>query len=158
MVTLSVSKNYTHNQSLFLMTHLSATIIHHISAGTFICPLCQSKLLIKDDKVFCQSASCGYSAEPIPLIGGKIPVLIDFSKTILSSEKLLATGGESLIPRTGNRYDKLKSVFWGSGKKTKLNLAMFMASLPKYENRKATILIIGGGAIGSGASEMIPVF
>jgi SAM-dependent methyltransferase len=136
------------------MTHLSPSITESIRKGTLICPLCHSELLCSNEGIFCKNQQCTHSEDPIPLIENRIPILVNFDKTILSRETLLATGGESLIPRTGNRYDKLKSIFWGSGKKTKRNLEAFMASLPRHESRKATILIVGGGAVGNGASRM----
>ena len=136
------------------MNHFSSAIIDNVNGGTLICPICRSGLHFESDNIFCKSSDCTHSKDPIPLIGNRIPILVNFNKTILSKETLLATGGESLIPRTGNKYDKLKRIFWGSGEKTRNNLDTFLTNLPKYESKNATILIVGGGAIGNGASKM----
>jgi SAM-dependent methyltransferase len=136
------------------MNSFSHLITEYVRNGTLACPVCNSKLHFRNESIYCTNAACRHSLEEIPLIQNRIPILVDFDKTILSKETLLATGGESLIPRSGNKYDTIKKIFWGSGKKTESNLQAFINSLPKYDSKKATVLIVGGGAVGNGASKM----
>lgn len=133
------------------MKSLSILVTEYIQNGTLVCPLCLSKLQLSDEEMRCGSSGCAHAAAPIPTVAGRIPILVDFSKSILSREKLLATEGKSLIPRTGNKYDGIKSIFWGSGSKTRKNVIQFVNSVPKHPDKNSTVLIIGGGAVGHGA-------
>ncbi|ACT92366.1 class I SAM-dependent methyltransferase [Dyadobacter fermentans] len=136
------------------MNALSPLLSEYLQNNTLVCPVCHSRLTVATDRIICSSGDCRHSADPIPMIQGKIPVLVNFEESILNREALIATAGESLIPRSGNKYDAIKRIFWGRGKKTKINLQKFLAAVPKYPGKKSSVLIIGGGAIGNGASEM----
>lgn len=136
------------------MSSFSPLITEKIQNGTLVCPSCLCLMKISENKIHCTSESCRHSTNEIGLIQKKIPILVNFDTTILNEEALLATGGESLIPRNGNRYDAIKKIFWGSGKKTRQNLFQFLDAIPKTSDKKATVLIIGGGAVGNGAADM----
>jgi SAM-dependent methyltransferase len=136
------------------MKSFSPLLTEHLENGTLVCPLCLSPLKIADESIYCTNTACSHSITEIPLIQKKIPILVNFNETILDKESLLATGGESLIPRSGNKYDAIKKIFWGGDGKTKRNLAQFLESVPKYAGKKSTVLIIGGGAVGNGAAGM----
>lgn len=136
------------------MTSLNPVVAEHVQKGTLACPICLSSLKLAGDSIFCTGPSCLYTTTEVPLIQKKIPVLVDFEKTILNKEALLATGGESLIPRNGNKYGLIKKIFLGGDGKTKRNLAKFLNAVPRHPDKKSTVLIIGGGAIGNGAGGM----
>ncbi|SDF35823.1 Methyltransferase domain-containing protein [Dyadobacter soli] len=136
------------------MNPFSSLLTRHIETGTLVCPLCLSHLRIADDHIYCTNATCSHSTNEIPLIQKTIPILVNFEESILDKASLLATGGESLIPRSGNKYDIIKRIFLRDDRKTKLNLAKFLDNVPKHVGKKATVLIIGGGAVGNGAGGM----
>ncbi|WP_225865693.1 methyltransferase domain-containing protein [Dyadobacter aurulentus] len=79
-------------------------------------------------------------------------MLVDFEKSILDRSSIVKTAGESLIPRSGNKYDAIKKIFLGRGKKTESNTRLFLQSLKESNQPNPTILIIGGGAKGNGTS------
>ncbi|MCF0069982.1 class I SAM-dependent methyltransferase [Dyadobacter sp. CY261] len=133
------------------MLSLSPLLTEYIQNGTLVCPLCLSRLKVHNEQLLCDHPGCSHATAGVPTIQEKIPILVDFNRSILNRQKLLGTGGESLIPRTGNKYDRVKDFFWGDGGKTKKNLVQFVDSIQKYPDKKSTVLIIGGGAIGHGA-------
>lgn len=134
--------------------NIDPTVNSKIGDNTLACPLCLGKLEFSGDQILCSNLECNHSRNAIPLIQNRIPVLVDFDRSILDENPLLSTSGESLIPRTGNKYDLIKKIFWNSSGTTRKNLDQFLGALPKYPDRRATVLIIGGGAIGNGAGGM----
>ncbi|KAA0991302.1 methyltransferase domain-containing protein [Dyadobacter sp. UC 10] len=130
----------------------SPTLDKSLSNHTIACPVCLSKLKIVDEKIFCSNSECTNHEHEIPVINNKIPVLVDFEKSILDRSSIVKTAGESLIPRSGNKYDAIKKIFLGRGKKTESNTRLFLQSLKESNQPNPTILIIGGGAKGNGTS------
>jgi hypothetical protein len=130
----------------------SLSVDNGILDHTLVCPICLSPLTESSKKIYCTKLDCDNHRTEIPLIQNKIPVLIDFEKSILNKASILNTAGESLIPRSGNKYDTIKKIFFGRGKKTEHNSKLFLQSLPKNNSGNPTVLIVGGGAKGNGTS------
>jgi SAM-dependent methyltransferase len=134
------------------MITLTPFVENLLDNGTIVCPKCHAPIKKSDNHLKCSNDGCSLE---IDLIQNKIPILVDFTKdTVLNKEALLATKGESLIPRTDSRNSLPKRILWGEGVKTKENLGMFLKNLPKVTGRNPIVLVIGGGAIGRGTEEL----
>jgi SAM-dependent methyltransferase len=77
------------------------------------------------------------------------PVLVDFERSILSRPDFVARGGASPLPRS-SLLARLKQVIRGENKSAKRVSRTFVQQL----GSKGRVLVIGGGAVGSGASEL----
>ncbi|QRR00387.1 class I SAM-dependent methyltransferase [Dyadobacter sandarakinus] len=138
------------------MPNFTPVLDDHIAKGHIVCPLCFSRLE-NSSALLCTNIACEHHVQPLPVIQQKIPILVDFRHTILDKQKLLATAGESLIPRSHEKYSTIKRIFWGSGRSTKRNLTQFSESLPRRNAAKSLILVIGGGAVGTGAAGLYQI-
>ena len=134
------------------MINLSTLVDELIKNETIVCPKCHSSISNLNGRLVCLNEAC---AGEIDLIQQKVPILVDFTKdTVLDREALLATSGESLIPRTDNRNSLPKQILWGRGSRTRQNLESFLRSIPRTPGYTPIVLIVGGGAIGRGTSAL----
>jgi len=83
-------------------------------------------------------------------IDGK-PVLIDFSQSVINEDWFkTAEGNISIIGKRGYFLRKIKSLITGSASNTLKGINIFKRSLAK----NSTVLLIGGGTIGSGLNNL----
>jgi SAM-dependent methyltransferase len=81
------------------------------------------------------------------------PVLVDFDHSVLSCEQVLRTSGSSYKPRGMNRLQRIKNYLLRSEGPTEANAHRFIGEVKRLAERP-TILVIGGGAIGTGADPL----
>lgn len=89
-----------------------------------------------------------------PHVNG-IPVLVDFSASILNEDDVLIGGAESLIDRSKNSVLKsfAKRILHPPQKRTVINIDRFMREV-RALNPSPLVLVIGGGTIGQGMSDI----
>jgi SAM-dependent methyltransferase len=111
----------------------------------FICPRC------KEDAVS-NLRTCNACGLQLGLVCGK-PILVDFDTSVLNREQLLATSGESYKERkrsTGLKW-ALK-LMYGENRVAQKQIQRFLQAAREL-SATPSILIIGGGAIGSGLDK-----
>jgi SAM-dependent methyltransferase len=116
-----------------------------------VCPSCHSKLRSDASKYFCTNSSCRYFSDPFPTVGDQ-PALIDFERSIFDRADI----NQSVIPRdlTGRtlKAQVAKFVFGENAVAAiKSNEILLKA---KAFSASPLLLVIGGGAIGSGAYKL----
>jgi SAM-dependent methyltransferase len=123
-------------------------------ASLAVCPKCRSDIDLSD--LSCTNSSCTYNAEHFPSAGGQ-PVLIDFENSIFSRENFAGeNAGSSVIERSkfeGRASAALRRIIHGRNQ-VALAKSLEMLKLAKLSNPHPRILVIGGGAIGSGAEPL----
>jgi SAM-dependent methyltransferase len=87
-----------------------------------------------------------------PALDG-IPVLVDFDNSILSREKVQLSGGSSYKERSTGFLHKIHGFFSRSCGPTTANADRFIAEAKRLDAHP-TILVIGGGTIGSDAEAL----
>lgn len=94
------------------------------------------------------------SVSDFPHVNG-VPVLVDFSTSILNEHDVFVGGAESLVGRT--RYSGIKSFFKNilspPQKKTVINIDRFVHEV-RAISPSPLVLVIGGGTIGQGISKI----
>jgi SAM-dependent methyltransferase len=103
---------------------------------------------------FCSNADCEYARSGFPLSAGQ-PVLIDFTASIFDRNLYLGNN-DSVLERDVNRRSvgsRLHQFGFGKNPIAASNCTKFIELL-KQEAERPTVLVIGGGTIGSGADEL----
>jgi SAM-dependent methyltransferase/uncharacterized protein YbaR (Trm112 family) len=121
------------------------------------CPRCKSpistvEVAIPGRAFVCQSTACAMAQTGFPDLDGT-PVLVDFDNSVLSRDQVLSTGGSSYKSRDESPLRRIKNFLLRSEGPTGANAQCFIAETKRLANRP-TILIIGGGAIGTGADTL----
>jgi SAM-dependent methyltransferase len=121
------------------------------------CPRCKSRIEAVEAgtpaRAFvCKDANCELSQAGFPALDG-VPLLVDFDNSVLSREKVQLTAGSSYKDRSAGFLQKIHDFFWRSDSPTASNADRFIAEAKRLDARP-TILIIGGGAIGSDADAL----
>jgi SAM-dependent methyltransferase len=117
------------------------------------CPRCASTLELTVAPR-CTNSTCIYCLEAFPLAGSQ-PVLIDFDNSIVERSAYL-DGSGSVLPRddSGRSFrTRLRDVAMGSNKVARTKCAELLL-LIKSTSPSPIVLVIGGGAIGAGASAL----
>lgn len=107
------------------------------------------------ERLFCSSDGCIYSQRGFPRLDGR-PVLIDFRESILLEGDLLARAGKSFMRRDDMRTDlstRVRKKLLGRNLTAMRNAESMIAAMKKVTSRPK-LLIIGGGAIGSGIEQI----
>lgn len=130
-------------------------VLWHSLLDIMCCPRCNASLLTKDlENTYCSDPNCIYFTCGFPVISGQ-PVLIDFENSIFDPAPF-TDGRGSVLPRddTGRNWrTKLKRLISGENpiapviSERMIAHVMSMGSPPR-------ILVIGGGAIGSGTNSL----
>ncbi|MER8815553.1 class I SAM-dependent methyltransferase [Mesorhizobium sp. M0965] len=125
--------------------------------GLLRCPRCKSGIAVVQAgapaRAFvCQAADCEMSQAGFPALDG-IPVLVDFDNSVLCREEVQLTGGSSYKERNAGFLQKIHDFFWRSAGPTAANADRFIAEA-KHLDAHPTILVIGGGTIGSDAEAL----
>jgi SAM-dependent methyltransferase len=129
--------------------HTPATSV----ADLIVCPACRSDLVLDSKEIFCTNADCSRASTGFPWIEG-IPGLIDFDRSIVSEEALLASRGRSAVKRGGQIWRRLAyAVHNLSGIQPAIDrrAAIFLDFVRKTSDRDATVLIIGGANMSPGS-------
>ncbi|HVF94071.1 MAG TPA: methyltransferase domain-containing protein [Sphingomonas sp.] len=84
---------------------------------------------------------------------GETPVLIDFEHSVLSSQEILKSGGDSVLTRSRSSWsDRLKRLLVPVKRSTLDNVAALIDALPKTHS--GVTLVIGGGTVGQGMAAL----
>ncbi len=127
-------------------------------AQIICCPRCRSQLVRKEShkrQLFCCNSECKYSREGFIEVFDQ-PVLVDFDKSILSRDAFRHRGGQSYLSRDDSRSSvrtRVLELFFGTNHVARACCSNFLRQL-KEDNKHPRVLVIGGGARGSGADEL----
>lgn len=123
---------------------------------TFTCPSCHSELINEKEKnkfLICRNNNCLFSEKSFPVING-IPLLIPFGlKNCILEEKIkdefvnFGIKKRTQDSKIKNIVNFLRDFFIGTNIVSKKNYEFLSMNLEK----KANILIIGGGTLGAGS-------
>ncbi len=120
------------------------------------CPVCTRRITAVDgahNQLFCTNDECGLNQPDTSLVRyvGRWPVLVDFSKSILSEEQTFGSSAASFKNRPTRHGIKsvIKKLISRQSAISDQNIANFV-SLTKGCSTKPLVLIIGGGEIGKG--------
>lgn len=121
----------------------------------FICPRCASSVRPGGQFWHCSNESCQFAKNPFPVVAGK-PALVDFEHSVVDAARLRATDGASDMRRS-----KLRSL---RAQLTQRHNAIAPAAIAKMlellhldkpaEAGRPRILVVGGGAVGSGLEQL----
>jgi SAM-dependent methyltransferase len=125
-------------------------------APLFVCPRCSAELVRTKKGYSCTNVDCVYSQDKDFGFAGPHPVLVDFDQSILEEKKAFARGDDSPLPpfwqprglkRILENISLPVSAVAAKESANLLSLVKEMASTP-------TVLVIGGGAQGSGLEAL----
>lgn len=115
-------------------------------ADLIVCPACQGALLLEGERIHCSNAACRRSGVGFPWVEG-VPGLIDFDRSIVAEDALLATKGRSAVTRGGRLWRHLSYAIHNlSGVQPGLDrrAAKFLDFVGKTSDGIPLVLIIGG--------------
>jgi len=117
------------------------------------CPRCRGPLRDEAAGLRCAQPSCGLADQAFPTVGGQ-PALIDFDHSILDRNELVANAGSSYTER---RHGALVRAVWrlafGYNHVAEAKVGQILADI-KASTLRGRLLVIGGGAVGSGVQAM----
>jgi SAM-dependent methyltransferase len=118
------------------------------------CPRCRSALAFDGPRPRCSAPACPYGQAGFPVAAGQ-PVLVDFETSIFDRSDYERYSG-SVIARdeTGDSLKTRLRRFIAGTNAVAERVAPRLLSMLKAQTRRPAILIIGGGAIGSGAGAL----
>jgi len=116
-----------------------------------VCSSCHSKLRSDASKYFCTNSSCRYFSDPFPTIGDQ-PALIDFERSIFDRADI----NQSVIARdlAGSTLKARVANFVYGGNPVAAIKSSEILLKAKALSASPLLLVIGGGAIGSGAYKL----
>ena len=118
-------------------------------ADLVVCPACRSNLNLSGERIFCTNAACVRSNIGYPWVGN-VPGLIDFDRSIVSEDALLASGGRSVVARGGWLWHRVAYAMHDlSGVQPAIDYraATLLEFVHKASDRNTAVLIIGGAKI-----------
>ena len=118
-------------------------------ADLVVCPACRAALDLAGDRIRCRNADCRRSASGYPWIDG-VPGLIDFDRSIVAEDALLAAQGQSAVARGGAVWQRLSDVAYTlSGIQGGLDrrAAAFLDAVRLAAGEGAVVLIVGGAGM-----------
>lgn len=102
---------------------------------------------------YCSAPGCNHGVKPFLQVDGQ-PVLINFATSVCSADAFTELESGSLLDRKRSGLAKLaKRIIWGTSPVTRRNVTQFLTELKRH-NPKPTLLIVGGGAVGSGSEAL----
>ena len=130
-----------------MLVHLSE--IREILA----CPRCRGRLRDGAAGLQCSQPSCGLADQPFPTVAAQ-PALIDFDQSIIDRAELLASAGSSYVERShGVLARAVSRILFGYNRVAEAKAGHILADI-KTSTLPARLLVIGGGAVGSGVQSM----
>ena len=131
--------------------------ISKIHEEDLLCPVCCfDSLSDRSNSLFCNNVACKKSTEPFYPVNNK-PILIDFERSLVTSDGFLNNAGNSIVVRVESGFKKwIRGVFRGKRTITKANVCELIQRISAITNPK--ILVIGGGEIGAGLDELYSKF
>ncbi len=126
-----------------------------IALKAYCCPRCHAPLRQSgEDNLNCTDASCRYHAtDSFPMIGNH-PALIDFERSVIQRERLVAAQGASEISRErSSLFHALRRAIKGESPITETNAERFLQEL-KAAAEKPVVLVVGGDTVRSGAHKL----
>ena len=118
------------------------------------CPRCRSRLDLDRDPIVCVNGRCAYARDGFPRAAGQ-PVLVDFERSIFDRSNY-NDGRGSVMRRDDSGKGialRLRRLLTGTNPVTPEKSREMIARLTA-QDPAPTLLVIGGGAIGSGAEEL----
>jgi hypothetical protein len=118
------------------------------------CPRCLSSIRDAGRQPFCSSPACSHYKAGFPVVNGQ-PVLIDFASSIFDRAMYQVDSGSALHRDVSRRSlgSRLHRLAFGINPVAVANCRKFLDLLKKNSDRPL-VLVIGGGAIGSGAEQL----
>lgn len=117
------------------------------------CPRCRGPLRDGAAGLQCAQPSCGLAHQTFPVVAEQ-PALIDFDQSILDRAELLASAGSSNVERNdGVLARALPRILFGYNRVAEAKAGQILADV-KTSTLPARLLVIGGGAVGSGVQAM----
>jgi SAM-dependent methyltransferase len=117
------------------------------------CPHCLGPLRDGAAGLQCAQPSCGLADQTFPVVAGQ-PALIDFGQSILDRAELLASAGSSNVERNdGVLARTVPRILFGYNRVAEAKAGQILADV-KTSTLPARLLVIGGGAVGSGVQAM----
>lgn len=115
------------------------------------CPTCQNPLAYEDQSLMCRNGLCHQASAPFVTVKGK-PVLVDFERSHLVHATVTAQDGASDVARH-TRSGLVQRLLHGRNHSSR-HFAKDLIGRLSTQRKKQTVLIIGGGTIGSGAEAL----
>lgn len=118
------------------------------------CPRCRGGLRFRAAAPVCGNAACFYAQAGFPVTQGQM-VLVDFDNSIFLRDAYENDSG-SVLPRddSGKNFrSRLVAFITGSNPVAAENARKFVAAV-KARDARPRVLVVGGGAIGSGMDAM----
>jgi SAM-dependent methyltransferase len=118
-------------------------------ADLLVCPACRSDLLPAAVRIYCSNAACSRSKAGFPFVQG-VPALIDFDRSIIAEDALMAVAGRSAVGRGGSIWRRLSYVWRNiSGAQPAIDsrAAAFLDCVRHTTDGRPAVLIVGGASI-----------
>jgi SAM-dependent methyltransferase len=117
------------------------------------CPRCRGPLRDGPAGLQCAQPSCGLAHQVFPTVAAQ-PAIIDFDQSILDHAELLASAGSSYVDRShGVLARAVSRILFGYNREAEAKAGQILADV-KTSTLSARLLVIGGGAVGSGVQAM----
>ncbi|MGO9400513.1 MAG: methyltransferase domain-containing protein [Xanthobacteraceae bacterium] len=125
------------------------------------CPRCRGPLVAAqppadgDRPIHCSNRDCKYADHGFPVISRQ-PVLIDFDDSIFEEKEFLFRNGNSIIPRddaAARWTTRVSALMEGRNRVAERYCEKFIHDV-KAQSDRPSVLVVGGGAIGSGAERI----
>jgi SAM-dependent methyltransferase len=122
------------------------------------CPRCRGPLRDGAAGLQCAQPSCGLADQAFPMVAAQ-PALVDFEHSILDRDELLANAGSSC---EGLSYEErsrgalartVSRMIFGYNRVAEAKVGQILADV-KTLTLSGRLLVIGGGAVGSGVQAM----
>ncbi|MFZ1164397.1 methyltransferase domain-containing protein [Mycobacterium sp.] len=122
------------------------------------CPRCRGPLRDGAAGLQCAQPSCGLAHQTFPMVAEQ-PALIDFDQSIIDRAELLANAGSSCAGLSyeersrGTLERTVSRVIFGYNRVAEAKVSQILADF-KTLARPSRLLVIGGGAVGSGVQAL----
>jgi SAM-dependent methyltransferase len=122
------------------------------------CPRCGSELSTAADSLQCNSTACDLHVPGALRVLGRLPVLVDFERSIVSADDLFSASDAAGTPLTGTRRWSIDRAppalrgWWKPLNRVATDNVQAIRSL--VPDPSPLILLVGGGTIGNGVADL----